>query len=97
MSRSYFKTALEVLSNIDDNVKNTSIMCYIAGIDSTEYDEILNSLRTWELIVTNGIHHAITKRGQNILSYYRTIETFSNGNLKKENKLREIRSRISNL
>ena len=97
MSRSYFKTALEVLSYFEDNVVNNEKICAILNLDSVRFDEICVSLVKWELIKTYGSHHTLTEKGRNVLSYYRATETFFDVDLKPLQKLHEIRTRISEL
>ena len=97
ISSPYFQTALEVLSLLDDNENSVEKICYMVNINSTQLDNICNSLKTWNLITENGFHHILTRKGCNLLSYYRTSETFFDKELKPQNKLQEIRSRVSKL
>ena len=97
MSGPYFQTSLEVLSLLEDNENSVEKICYMVNIDSTQLDKICNSLKSWDLITENGLHHILTRKGRNVLSYYRTAETFFDKELNPQNKLQEIRSRVSKL
>lgn len=94
MSRSYFKTALEVLTCLRDDVFNIETICTRLNINPALFEEIYTSLDRWGLIETIGSRHTITEKGHNVYSYYHNTKMFFDIDFKPQNKLKEIRARI---
>ena len=70
MVRSYFENALEVLTCINIGSSEYEDVCALVEIGETYYQEIIDSLREWELVNMSESRVILSERGKNILSYY---------------------------